>query len=224
MFVETEAAIYFYSQRDDTYGFLSNFEPCAFTSEDGKRRFFSSEQYFMKRKQELFDPDNESLARKIMQAKAAVVAKKLGRQVRHYDDHVWREKRFAAMVDALKLKFAQNDALRVRLLATGVKQLYEAAARDAIWGIGLGVNQISAMFREDEAFQRSGDVDAETQRECFGSNLLGRALMETREWLRTQQKLEKKEEKPSVAPEHAARAETEATEQQIDDQDALASS
>jgi ribA/ribD-fused uncharacterized protein len=154
-----------------------------------------------------------------MKTKAAVVAKKLGRQVRNYDDQIWREKRFAAMVDALKLKFVQNDELRVRLLATGVKQLYEAAARDAIWGIGLGVNQISNMFREDESFQRSGDVDAETQRECFGSNLLGRALMETREWLRTHQQHEKKGEKPPVAPSAAAKVETEVAEEQVHDLD-----
>lgn len=186
MFVETDAAIYFYSQRDATYGFLSNFEPCAFTSEDGKRRFFSSEQFFMKQKQELFDPDNNALARKIMQAKAAAVAKRLGRQVRNYDDDLWREKRFAAMVAALKLKFSQSEEIGRRLLATGSKRLYEAAPRDAIWGVGLSVEQISAMFREDEFFQRTGDVDPETQRECFGSNLLGRALMETREWLRKQ--------------------------------------
>lgn len=182
MFVETHAAIYFYSQRDETYGFLSNFEPCRFSTEAG--RFYSSEQYFMKRKQERFDPDNTQLAIQIMKAKAAPVAKRLGRQVKNYDDEVWRAERFGVMVDALKLKFSQNDELERKLLATGSKKLYEAAPRDAIWGIGLSVEKIAAMFRNDEVFRISGDVDPGKQRAAFGSNLLGRALTETRGYLR----------------------------------------
>ncbi|RLN52724.1 hypothetical protein BBJ28_00016462 [Nothophytophthora sp. Chile5] len=184
-FVETERAVFFYGQRDPTFGFLSNFHPCEFSDAEGQR-YFSSEQYFMKRKQEMFDPENDKLAVAILRAKAPPVAKRLGRQVRNYDDAVWNESRYAVMVDALKLKFSSDEALTVRLLATGERNLYEASRRDGIWGIGLSVTNVAHMFREDAKFRRTGDVAAEIQAECFGSNLLGRALMETRAWLQTQ--------------------------------------
>ncbi|KAI9986268.1 hypothetical protein PInf_025195 [Phytophthora infestans] len=157
-FVETDRAVYFYGQRDAKFGFLSNFHPCEFMDTEG-RRFYSSEQYFMKRKQEMFDPANGKLAIALLRAKAPAAAKKLGRQ-------------------ALKLKFS------AKLLATSDKSLYEASRHDAIWGIGLSVASVATMFRESESFRRTGNVDAETRDLCFGKNLLGNALVEARAWLR----------------------------------------
>ncbi|KAL4099288.1 hypothetical protein PRIC1_007128 [Phytophthora ramorum] len=185
-FVETEGAVYFYGLRDSKFGFLSNFHPCEFTDAQG-RRFFSSEQYFMKRKQETFDPHNEKLAVAILRAKSPPVAKKLGRQVKNYDDEVWSKHRYEVMLEALKLKFSFDEALAAKLLATRGKNLYEASRRDAIWGIGLGVATIAKMFRESKSFRGTGDVDAETQSMCFGKNMLGNALMETRAWLEPQE-------------------------------------
>lgn len=184
-FVETDHAVYFYGQREHKFGFLSNFHPCEFTDAQG-RRFFSSEQYFMKRKQELFDPENEAVAVAILRAKAPSVAKKLGRQVKNYDDDVWSEHRYEVMLEALKLKFSSGETLTAKLLATGDKSLYEASRPDAIWGIGLSVASVAKMFRESKSFRLTGDADAETQAMCFGKNLLGNALMETRAWLEPQ--------------------------------------
>ncbi|KAG1711370.1 hypothetical protein DVH05_008624 [Phytophthora capsici] len=184
-FVETQTSVFFYGQREPTFGFLSNFYPCEFTDAEG-RRFYSSEQYFMKRKQEMFDFNNNKLAVAILKAKSPPVAKKLGRQVKHYDDEVWGQHRYEVMLEGLKLKFLSDEELTAKLLATGNKTLYEASRRDAIWGIGLSVANVSKMFRESKSFQRTGDVDVETQRECFGKNLLGNALMETRAWLHPQ--------------------------------------
>ncbi|KAF4315102.1 hypothetical protein BBO99_00009599 [Phytophthora kernoviae] len=165
-FVETERAVFFYGQRDPTFGFMSNFHPCEFNDAEG-RRYFSSEQYFMKRKQEMFDPQNEKLAVAILRAKAPAAAKKLGRKVGNYDDAVWREHRYEVMLEALKLKFSSDDTLVNKLLSTGSKNLYEASRRDAIWGIGLSVASVAKMFREDASFQRTGDVNAETKAMCF---------------------------------------------------------
>ncbi|ETN03807.1 hypothetical protein PPTG_15997 [Phytophthora nicotianae INRA-310] len=184
-FVETNSAVYFYGQRDRKFGFLSNFYPCEFTDTEG-RRFYSSEQYFMKRKQEMFDRDNEKVAIAILRAKAPAVAKKLGRQVENYDDEVWAEHRYEVMLEALKLKFSSDEEMAAKLLATGAKRLYEASRHDAIWGIGLSVASVTRMFRESVSFQRTGDVDAETRSLCFGKNLLGNALMEARAWLQPQ--------------------------------------
>ncbi|KAF4136563.1 hypothetical protein GN958_ATG14238 [Phytophthora infestans] len=165
-FVETDRAVYFYGQRDAKFGFLSNFHPCEFMDTEG-RRFYSSEQYFMKRKQEMFDPANGKLAIALLRAKAPAAAKKLGRQ-------------------ALKLKFS------AKLLATSDKSLYEASRHDAIWGIGLSVASVATMFRESESFRRTGNVDAETRDLCFGKNLLGNALVEARAWLRDYSKCDTK--------------------------------
>ncbi|KAG6616926.1 NADAR family protein [Phytophthora cinnamomi] len=185
-FVETASAVYFYGQRDPTFGFLSNFYPCEFIDAHG-RHFFSSEQYFMKRKQEMFDPQNEELAVAILRAKSPPVAKKLGRQVENYDDEVWSEHRYEVMLEALKLKFSSDEALAAKLVATGDKRLYEASRHDAVWGIGLSVASVAKMFREDKAFRRTGDVAVETQAQCFGTNLLGNALTEARAWLQPQE-------------------------------------
>lgn len=180
--LETATAVYFYGQRDPAFGFLSNFHPCRFTDDRG-RTFYSSEQYFMKIKQETFDPDNDALAVALLKAKSPPVAKKLGRQVKHYDDEVWNEKRYNVMVDALKLKFSQDEALKDALLATEHKNLYEASRADAIWGIGVSVEKIREVFRENAAFRETGDLRDDERAGWFGSNLLGQALVETRSWL-----------------------------------------
>ncbi|POM73299.1 Uncharacterized protein PHPALM_9864 [Phytophthora palmivora] len=185
--VETDHAVYFYGQREPKFGFLSNFYPCDFVDAEG-RRFYSSEQYFMKRKQEMFDPDNEKLAIAILRAKAPAIAKKLGRQVKHYDDAVWSEHRYEVMLQALKLKFSFDQELADKLLATGNKSLYEASHRDTIWGIGLSVGRVSEIFRESESFRLTGDVDVDAKAMCFGKNLLGNALMETRVWIQPEKR------------------------------------
>lgn len=177
----TASAVYFYGQQDPTFGCLSNFHPCRFKDESGQT-FFSSEQFFMKKKQETFDPENEKLAIAILKAKSPSVAKKLGRQVQNYDDRVWDEKRFGFMVEALKLKFSSDDALRDTLLATEHKNLYEASRSDAIWGIGVSVEKIQETFRDSAEFREMGDLNEKTRANWFGSNLLGKALMETRSW------------------------------------------
>ncbi|GLD99534.1 hypothetical protein PINS_up008260 [Pythium insidiosum] len=183
--VETHRAIYFYANRDEEYGYLSNFHPCAFVGPDG-HRYKSSEQFFMKRKQETFDPTNEAIALAIRRAKTPSEAKKLGRRVQNYDDDVWNAKRFDCMVEALQLKFGSDAELGGKLLATGHKKLYEASRNDAIWGIGVSVEGIRELFRSNDAFLADGDIDEATQEQTFGQNLLGKALMVVRSWLREQ--------------------------------------
>ncbi|GMF41687.1 unnamed protein product [Phytophthora lilii] len=136
---------------------------------------------------EMFDPQNDDLAVAILRAKSPPVAKKLGRQVKNYDDAVWSEHRYEIMLQALKLKFSCDEELTAKLLATGDKKLYEASRHDAIWGIGLSVANVAKMFRESKSFQRTGDVDPEVQAMSFGQNLLGNALMEARAWLQPEE-------------------------------------
>jgi len=69
---------------------------------------------------------------------------------------------------ANEAKFSQNEALEDYLLSTGKHVLVEASPADKIWGIGLA---------EDNPM-----VDSPYQ--WRGLNLLGYALMETRQRLR----------------------------------------
>ncbi|KAJ0406215.1 hypothetical protein P43SY_000399 [Pythium insidiosum] len=183
--VETHRAIYFYANRDEQYGYMSNFHPCSFVGPDG-HRYKSSEQYFMKKKQETFDPNNDAIALAIRRAKTPSDAKKLGRRVQNYDDEVWDAKRFGFMVEALQLKFGSDPELATKLLATGDKMLYEASRNDAIWGIGISVEGVRELFRSNSAFLADGDIDDATQHQVFGQNLLGKALVAVRSSLREQ--------------------------------------
>lgn len=67
------------------------------------------------------------------------------------------------------LKFTVSEdaeTLRALLLATGERELVEAAPRDRVWGIGFG------------------ESEAEGNRGRWGQNLLGKVLMEVRARLR----------------------------------------
>ena len=68
-----------------------------------------------------------------------------------------------------KAKFGQNPKLKEFLLSTGDSILVEASPYDKIWGIGL-----------DRETALKGTVG-----QWKGENLLGCALMEVRDWLRS---------------------------------------
>lgn len=144
-------------------GCLSQWWPCLFTV-DGVD-YASAEHWMMAGKARLFE-DEETLAR-ILLARSPAEAKKLGRLVRGFDDELWTERRFELVVAGNVAKFGQGPALRDFLLGTANRVLVEASARDRVWGIGLGAANEKAT---DPAQWR-------------GLNLLGFALMETREQL-----------------------------------------
>jgi ribA/ribD-fused uncharacterized protein len=154
------ASIYFYNE-DETHWFLTNFYISNFTDEQGNE-YCCNEQFFMKKKQELFDPANLELAAAILASKSPSIIKGLGRQVSNFSDKVWDEHKYEIMKAGLRLKFRQNDDLRRRLLATAPLRLYEASPKDRVWGIGYSADALPA----DESL--------------YGQNLLGKALEEVR--------------------------------------------
>lgn len=145
-------------------GFLSNFYPSEFTV-DGKK-YNCSEQYFMKKKQELFDPKNIKLATDIMKETNPKDIKKYGRQVKFFIAEIWDENKVKAMHDGVFAKFLQNPELKAKLLATGDKSLVEASPYDMIWGIG---------FKKENALKN---------KDRWGQNLLGQVLMQVRNELK----------------------------------------
>lgn len=90
----------------------------------------------------------------------------LGRKIPDFVEEIWQEHRFAIVVEGNYLKFTQNEDLKQLLLSTGERELVEASPRDRIWGVGFG------------------EKNAGNCRERWGLNLLGKALMETRERIR----------------------------------------
>ena len=162
--METKDSIYFYGQKKE-FGYFSNFYNCEFT--ENEIIFNCSEQYFMYYKLLTFDKNNIKLANNILNEKDPKKIKRYGRMVKNYDDKIWNEIRFNIMIDALRLKFNQNEYLKEKLLTTENKTLYEAAKNDKIWGIGMSVEKALSIDKNK-----------------YGRNLLGRGLMIIREELR----------------------------------------
>jgi ribA/ribD-fused uncharacterized protein len=162
--METETEIYFYNLKDN-FDYMSNFYKTTFTTSNGTT-FNCSEQYFMYMKCQTFEPTNTNLLQSILQETSATKIKKFGRSVLNYDDKVWSQIRYQIMLAALRLKFNQNEIIKQKLIATKPKILYEASKNDKLWGIG---------FYAKDAIKK--------KKECFGKNLLGKALMEIRDEL-----------------------------------------
>jgi ribA/ribD-fused uncharacterized protein len=132
----------------------------------GSISYNSAEHWMMANKALLFG--HKSNFDKIVNCEKPGEAKELGRQVLGYDEQTWNEKKF----DIVKLgnihKFNQYPKFADFLLKTEKRILVEASPVDNIWGIGLS--------------QDSSDI--ENIYAWRGQNLLGFALMATRDFLK----------------------------------------
>ncbi|KAF2512028.1 NADAR family protein [Flavobacterium zhairuonense] len=122
----------------------------------------TAEHWMMAKKAELFN--DQEILEKILLAESPAEAKKLGREVRNYDDKLWLENRFEIVKQGNYHKFSQNTNLKEFLLNTKERVLVEASPVDPIWGIGMA----------------SDHTDALNPEKWRGLNLLGFALMEVR--------------------------------------------
>lgn len=131
-----------------------------------KVTYKTAEHWMMAKKAELFQ--DEEVLEKILQADSPAEAKKLGRDVRNYDDKLWLENRYEIVKQGNYHKFSQNKDLKTFLLNTKDRVLVEASPVDSIWGIGMA----------------SDHKDALNPEKWQGLNLLGFALMEVRDELK----------------------------------------
>ncbi len=122
----------------------------------------TAEHYLMGEKARLFGDDEAR--QRILAAGEPGAAKRIGREVRDFDEVVWVEQRFRIAVDGNVAKFGQNPALGRFLVSTAKRVLVEASPVDTIWGIGL----------------ESKDPAATDPQKWRGENVLGFALMEAR--------------------------------------------
>jgi ribA/ribD-fused uncharacterized protein len=126
----------------------------------------TAEHWMMAKKAKLFN-DDEVLA-KIIKANSPAEAKKLGREVKNYDDKLWLANRYEIVKEGNYHKFNQNAALKTFLINTNDRVLVEASPVDPIWGIGMA----------------SDHKDVLNPEKWKGLNLLGFALMEVRDELK----------------------------------------
>ena len=159
-----EQIIYFYGQKGN-FGCFSNFYPCKIV--DNEITFNCSEQYFMWRKAMLFDPENQTFLKRLLEETNPVQIKKFGRLVKNFNGKIWDQEKYSIMLRTQFLKFSQNQELLDILLSTGDHILAEASPVDNIWGIGM----------------TASEAKTKTQKYWKGLNLLGSALMETRKFL-----------------------------------------
>lgn len=129
-------------------------------------RYRTAEHFMMAEKARLFGDD--AIRQRVLLARTAAEAKKLGREVARFDEEIWRHERFEVVVQANVEKFRQNAALGEFLARTGGRVLVEASPVDRVWGIGLAARH----------------EDAARPALWPGLNLLGFALMEARARLR----------------------------------------
>ena len=146
---------------------FSQWYPSAFES-DGVT-YCCNEQYMMAQKALLFG--DKAVYDEIMASSEPKEIKALGRQVSGFDSDVWDRHKYGIVLSANIAKFSQNGALKEFLLGTGDAVLAEASPYDGVWGIRLAADD-----------PRAKDVSS-----WQGENLLGFALMETRDLLRSRQ-------------------------------------
>lgn len=128
----------------------------------------TAEHWMMVKKAKLFE--DEEIKAKILTAKSPAEAKKLGRKVRNFKPEVWNVNKFEFVVEGNQHKFRQNKEMRDFLLNTNTRILVEASPYDKIWGIGMTQDH-KDILRPD----------------CWkGENLLGFALMEVRDELKSE--------------------------------------
>jgi ribA/ribD-fused uncharacterized protein len=155
---ETDTHLYFLR------GVLSNFEKCYIKYKG--HLFATTEQAFMWEKAVFFN-DHES-ASKILREENPAKAKKLGREVKNFDDSKWSKVCYEIMYLINYEKYFQNTRLKNILLNTGDKMIIEANPKDTRWGIGLSAE-------DDRVLDES---------QWQGENLLGKVLMELRKDLK----------------------------------------
>jgi len=108
--------------------------------------------------------DDEMADRIATEGQEPAVAKKLGRQVKGFNNEDWEGAREDMMYIACQRKF-MDDELFKQLLATGDKVLVEGSPVDKIWGVGLKYDSEEILDEEN----------------WDGLNLLGKVLMKVRD-------------------------------------------
>ena len=135
--------------------------------------FYNCEQYMMFQKASLFK--DVKIKQKIIQERNPKNIKKLGREVKNFNNATWNKYKEFIVYQGNLLKFSANEELKTRLLNTGNKVLIETSPFDVVYGIGLDY------YGRDLNKQQFDLLNVDDWK---GSNLLGFALMQVRDKLK----------------------------------------
>lgn len=142
------------------------------TNPDETISFNCAEQFMMYCKAARFhDVSTQDL---ILATSSPKEQKRLGKNVSGFTNESWDQIKSTVASMGNKAKFGQNAHLGRKLLSTGDRLLCEAASKDRVWGIGYTAKH------------------AMSHRQHWGENRLGKALMVTREHLRSEEARNKK--------------------------------
>ena len=129
--------------------------------------YLTAEHWMMAKKATLFN--DAEILKMILDSDKPSVAKEMGRKVKNFDPGIWSKACLELVIEGNLYKFSQHDELKKFLLDTGAKIIVEASPQDTIWGIGLSQNA----------------PESNNPFTWNGSNLLGFALMEVRDHLKS---------------------------------------
>jgi len=127
--------------------------------------FTSAEQYMMYKKALLFDDIETSI--KILNIDNPRKVKKLGREIKNFDNKIWNENKIDIVTQGNILKFSQNEKLMNIMFEDCNLTLVEASPYDKIWGVGLHFDD-NLILNQDN---------------WRGENLLGVCIMRAREFI-----------------------------------------
>ena len=144
-----------------------------FDNSDKTLSFYNCEQYMMFQKASLFK--DVKIKQKIIQEHNPKNIKKLGREVKNFNNATWNKYKEFIVYQGNLLKFSANEELKTRLLNTGNKVLIETSPFDSVYGVGLDY------YGRDLNKQQ---FDLLNVNDWKGSNLLGFALMQVRDELK----------------------------------------
>ena len=154
--------VFFWHEYEE-YGEFSQWYKSDFTIEGVT--YSTCEQYMMAQKALLFH--DKEIYNKIMQSTSPKECKKLGREIKNFDDKIWKDKNEQIIYEGNYAKFSQNNDLKEKLISTGNKTLAEASPFDKIYGIGMDAN----------------NPDITNPSTWNGKNILGNVLMRIRDKL-----------------------------------------
>jgi len=165
----TDKYVFFYGSA------LSNFQITNFLYTDfgETHRFFTSEQAFMWVKAKQFG--DEETAYKILNENLDPMAcKKLGRQVKNYNEEEWDKVRYDVFFKVNLEKFTQDEKMTKFILQDKFegKTFVEASPYDGVWGVCIPI----------------GDPAIADEKNWRGRNLLGKCLTEVRAAVKEKQK------------------------------------
>lgn len=156
--------VLFWKPEEKIFGVFSQWADTAFVLND--LRFPSAEHYMMYQKA-LSQGDTVS-ATQVLVASDPREVFRIGKAIRPanglpFDCVKWDAMAYDVVLAANRAKFAHNQTAREILLGTGDRTIVEASPHDRIWGIGY-----------------SAKAAADIPEHQWGSNLLGKALMQVR--------------------------------------------